>query len=422
MNDTEKNELFIELLPECTSNKEEQGINAVHVEKIDVGDMVEDRYSRLRLIPWWDQDRLKKARVMVVGAGAIGNELVKNLALLGVGYIFLIDLDNIENSNLSRSILYRASDEGSAKADVAAERAMEINPDIKVRAFQGNVVYDIGLGVFRSMDVILGGLDNREARLAINQACWKVNRPWIDGAIEVLHGIARVFVPPDGSCYECTMNELDYKLLQQRKSCALLSRGEMLQGKVPTTPTTGSIIAGIQVQEAVKILHNRSNLPVLAGKGYFYNGLTHDSYIVEYPRKEFCLSHETYEEIVETGFTVASTTLRQLLQLVRDDLGQEAVLDFGREMVTSLQCSKCNTHTKIFRQIGSVTEVEARCEQCGEIRSPELTHTIEGNESYLDMTLANVGIPPLDIITGRVGIQEKHYEMSGDKKEFLQLD
>jgi len=83
----------------------------------------DDRYSRLRLIPWWRQERLASARVLVVGAGALGNEVVKNLALLGVGTTFLIDLDEVEPSNLSRSVLFRARDGGRAKAEVAAEHA-----------------------------------------------------------------------------------------------------------------------------------------------------------------------------------------------------------------------------------------------------------------------------------------------------------
>ncbi len=91
-------------------------------------DFEEDRYSRLRLIPVVDQDRLKNATIMVVGAGAIGNELIKNLTLLGIGRILIYDMDAIESTNLTRSILYRARDVGRYKAEVAAERAMEINP------------------------------------------------------------------------------------------------------------------------------------------------------------------------------------------------------------------------------------------------------------------------------------------------------
>ena len=262
-------------------------------------DFEEDRYSRLRLIPWWDQDRLKNATVMVVGAGAIGNELIKNLALLGIGKVLIYDMDRIENTNLTRSVLYRRSDVGRYKAEVAAERAMEMNPDVSAKAFIANIIDDVGLGVFRRMDVVLGGLDNREARLAINQACYKVNKPWIDGAIEALSGFARVFVPGHGACYECTMTETDWMLINKRKSCALLTHEQMEQGKIPTTPTSSSVIAGIQVQEMLKLLHSDRGLPTLTGKGYVFNGLTHDSYVVEYQEKPDCMSHETYEPIIE---------------------------------------------------------------------------------------------------------------------------
>ena len=267
--------------------------------ELNSSEFEEDRYDRLRLIPWWDQDRLKNATIMVVGAGAIGNELVKNLTLLGIGRILIFDMDSIESTNLTRSILFRAKDVGRNKAEVAAERASEINPDVKAKAFVSNIIDDVGLGVFRRMNVVLGGLDNREARLAINQSCYKVNKPWIDGAIEVLNGFARVFVPGQGACYECTMTETDWKLINKRKSCALLTHKQMAEGKIPTTPTSSSVVAGIQVQEMLKLLHSDRDLPTLAGKGYVFNGLTHDSYVVEYQRKEDCMSHETYEPIIE---------------------------------------------------------------------------------------------------------------------------
>src|SRR5689334_9636107 len=170
------------------------------------------RFDRFKLIAWWDQQRLARARVLVIGAGALGNEIIKNLALLGIGNLLIADMDRVENSNLSRSVLYREQDNGALKATTAALAAKEIYPDVKAHAFNGNIVHDLGLGAFRWADVVLGGLDNREARLAINRNCWKVNRPFIDGAIESIDGSARVFVP-DGPCYECTMNQQDWKLL-----------------------------------------------------------------------------------------------------------------------------------------------------------------------------------------------------------------
>src|SRR5438876_3252542 len=126
------------------------------------------RFDRFKLIGWWDQQRLARARVLVIGAGALGNEIIKNLALLGVGNLLIADMDRVENSNLSRSVLYREHDNGALKATTAALAAREIYPDVKAHAFNGNIVHDLGLGAFRWADVVLGGLDNCEARLAIN--------------------------------------------------------------------------------------------------------------------------------------------------------------------------------------------------------------------------------------------------------------
>src|SRR5260221_392619 len=112
----------------------------------------EGRFHRFGLISWWDQARLSRAKVLVVGAGALGNEIVKNLELLGIGNILIADLDRVENSNLSRSILYRESDNGDYKAQAAVRAARDVYPDMKAHAFVGNVVYDLGLGAFRWAD------------------------------------------------------------------------------------------------------------------------------------------------------------------------------------------------------------------------------------------------------------------------------
>lgn len=379
-------------------------------------DFEEDRYSRLRLIPWWDQDRLKNATVMVVGAGAIGNELIKNLALLGIGKVLIYDMDRIENTNLTRSVLYRRSDVGCYKAEVAAERAMEMNPDVSAKAFIANIIDDVGLGVFRRMDVVLGGLDNREARLAINQACYKVNKPWIDGAIEALSGFARVFVPGHGACYECTMTETDWMLINKRKSCALLTHEQMEQGKIPTTPTSSSVIAGIQVQEMLKLLHSDRGLPTLTGKGYVFNGLTHDSYVVEYQEKPDCMSHETYEPIIEKSWSVKTMTLGELLGNIRAELGEKAVVDFDRDIATTASCA-CGEHMELFKPVHKLRGDMLVCPKCGAMMQFDTMHTVRGDEPYLDKTLAELGIPLLHIVCGRVGMDAKYYEFTADEEE-----
>jgi len=219
----------------------------------------EDRFSRFRLIPWWDQKKLQAARVLVIGAGALGNEILKNLALLGFERIVVVDVDRIEESNLSRAILFSSEDVGSFKAEAAARSLQKIAPQARVRSLVANVVQNCGLGLFAWSDVIIAGLDNREARLWINRCAWKMNRPWIDGAIEGINGVARVFAAGTAPCYECTLGETDWKLLEQRMSCNLLLREANTEGKVATTPTISSVIAGIEVQEAVKLVFDRAD-------------------------------------------------------------------------------------------------------------------------------------------------------------------
>ena len=171
----------------------------------------EDRFERFSRICWWEQDRLRRARLLVVGAGALGNEVIKNLCLLGVGHLAIADMDRVEESNLSRSVLFREEDEGRPKAEAAAEASRRLYPAIDVLPLVGNVLGDVGLGWFRWADVVVGALDNREARLFVNSSCATLARPWIDGGIEVLNGIVRGFAPPQTACYECTMSEADWK-------------------------------------------------------------------------------------------------------------------------------------------------------------------------------------------------------------------
>ena len=386
----------------------------ITAEKADAAS--EDRFQRFGLIPWWDQKKLAAARVLVVGAGALGNEIVKNLALLGVGNVLIADMDRIENSNLSRSILYRESDNGAFKADVAARGARDVYPAIRSHSFVGNVVHDLGLGVFRWTDLVIGGLDNREARLAINRACWKVNRPWIDGAIEQIQGTARVFAP-DGPCYECTMSQTDWKLLQARRSCNLLSRPQMEGGKTPTTPTISSIVAGVQCQEAVKLLHG---LDTIKGRGWVFDGLSTDSYQVEYQRKPDCFSHEILQEIVSLEAGAGTMTVRQLLDEARRRLRPDAQLELARDVLEKLVCPKCGHGEEMFASLGRVRADKALCPNCPDVRREVVTfYRIRGGESFLDRTLAEIGVPPYDIVIARAGDRAIGLELSGDAAHVL---
>src|ERR1700750_1135871 len=102
-------------------------------------DFKNDRDASLKKIEWFKIERVRRARMLVVGAGAIGNEVLKNLSLLGVGHVYIFDRDTIEMSNLSRAVLYRAANSGEPKAFTAATAVEELNPNVHVNSFIGDV-------------------------------------------------------------------------------------------------------------------------------------------------------------------------------------------------------------------------------------------------------------------------------------------
>jgi adenylyltransferase/sulfurtransferase len=375
-----------------------------------------DRFDRFRRIDWWKQNRLRDAKVLVIGAGALGNEILKNLALLGVGNIFIADLDRIEESNLSRSVLFRPGDRGKSKAEVAAKAVASIYPDARIQWFHGNVIYGLGLGVFEWADVVIGGLDNREARLAINRACWKVNRPLIDGATEVLNGLVRVFVPPDGACYECTMSGADWELLKERRGCFGMQAAGLAPVTIPTTPITASVIAAIQCQEMVKLLHGA---PSLAGSGMVFNGGINDVYTFRMNRNEDCNSHETFDRIVPLGRSASGVSAAELLRIAAADLGPGATVNFHRPLLVSLRCPACGLVEEVFRPVGAVKDDTALCPSCRALRQADTRLSLTGGEEFLDRAFSDLGVPPFDIIAAGKGGRVIGYQFSGDARAVL---
>ena len=376
----------------------------------------EDRFSRLRLISWWDQEKIAKCRLLVIGAGALGNEILKNAALLGFTQVVVVDLDRIEESNLSRAVLYRAEDLGTFKAESAARAYRSLAPNACVQPVVANVVYGCGLSLFEWSDVILAGLDNREARLWINRSAWKVNRPWIDGAIEGISGVARVFLPGKPPCYECTLGKVDWALLEKRMSCNLLTLEPTVEGKIPTTPTISSIIAGVQVQEAVKLIHG---LPTLASKGYVFEGMNHTSYVVEYTENSDCMSHYTLPQIIHLDESSDELTLGTLLDRARQELGPRAVIEFSRDVVQKFKCPACGAEEKVYQPVGSIPFEQAKCSADGQLRAVILLHMFSGEPELRDRPLSGLGLPLLDAFIARAGEQEIAFIPYGDAPRVL---
>ena len=352
----------------------------------------ESRYDRAERITWWRQETLKKASVLVVGAGALGNEIVKNLALMGVGNIHVVDMDTIENSNLARCVLFRESDLGQHKAVAVAARGAELNPDVQITAHVG-MIQEYGLGGVAQHDIVIAGLDSREARLWINQAARKTGKTWIDGAIEGLDGIVRVF-PPEGACYECTMSDGDREQLAKRKSCALLSPADLATGKVPTNVTMASVIGGLEAQEAIKVLHALKSPMGIANGGLRFVGETVDAFVMRYSEDEYCMAHDSYEALVPAS---AGTTLREALA---GHLAGADAIQFEDSLISEVRCTPCDKREVRNRMLQTFTPADARCE-CGEPWAMEAQLSVELNHSVLDVPMKGIGLAKRDVVTIR---------------------
>lgn len=272
-------------------------------------------------LSWCRQENLQQANVMVVGCGALGNEVLKNLALFGVRHLVIIDFDTIEPSNLTRSVLFRKEDAVThrKKVKVAADRIKEINPSVEVIPISGDISHDVGLGLVRRMNVVIGCVDNRWARFYINRLCMRAGIPWVDGGIDGLEGTARVFIPGK-NCYACNLGPEGLKDLSHRLSCvSVIHRNEVAE-RVATTPIVASIIGAVQTQEAIKLLHPQElaegKCRSLCGKMFYYEGEYLSSRLVTFNGyDDECPEHETWKPIVTSDLDTKTSVSQTLMQL-----------------------------------------------------------------------------------------------------------
>ena len=213
-----------------------------------------ERYSRqvmLEEIGYEGQLKLKKAKACVVGVGGLGNPIVTRLVAMGIGTIRIVDRDVIEISNLHRQTMFDESDIGQVKVEVAAKKLKKMNSDVIIEVLPVSVNDYTALDVVEGCDVVIDALDSVNARYSLNKACIKKNIPFVTGAAVGVSGQVFTILPHQTACYHCIFPSLD-------------------ENSMPTCSTEGvhpsilSIVGGIEVAEAVKIIIGKT--PTLANK------------------------------------------------------------------------------------------------------------------------------------------------------------
>lgn len=383
------------------------------------------------LLSWFKQDKVRNAKVLVVGAGALGNEVIKNLTLFGVGTIFVCDFDRIELSNLTRSVLFREKDayEHSCKAEVAAKRAMEINPQIKVIPIVGNLFSEVGLGIYKDVDVVIGCLDSRIARYLLNRLCMRVGKTWIDGSIENMTGVVKVY-SPGINCYECNLSREEFNNIMLRTGCADVVRAQTSAGRVATTPISASIVGAMQSQEAMKIIHTSDGEPTpfktLSGKMWRFEGMTNTINMYKYSSwKNNCPAHERWTEIIQCDELSAEMKVKEVLEKLKKilDVSIVEINMRNNKFIDKIVSDRPEKEFVLHIPESKLEDTIQSNEELRKLSYRTIFHkcfyeNIDESFPYMELSLIEIGIPRYDIIQVSTDKGLKYVELSKDAGYF----
>jgi len=227
-----------------------------------------DRQIMLKGIGKEGQEKLKKARVFIAGAGGLGSPISIYLAVAGVGSIRLADHDTIELSNLNRQILHGDGDIGKRKTDSALQKLKNLNKDIKVEAIAETITEDNIAELVGDCDLIVDAMDNLPTRYVLNKAAIEKKIPFFHGAVYGFEGRAMTVIPGKTACLWC------------------LYQGRVTQGKFPVIGVAPAVIGCLQATEVIKYITGIGEL--LTGKLLMYDGLNLEFTKLEIKREPSC--------------------------------------------------------------------------------------------------------------------------------------
>ncbi len=323
----------------------------------------DERFAR-HLLPGWNQQRLADATAVIAGIGALGNEVAQCLALAGTGRLVLCDPDRVERSNLSRAPLFRERHVGCLKVEAAAETLADLAPASVVDARPRRFEAAVGLAELRDASVILGCLDSRSARLELAGRCGLVRAPWIDGATGDWSGEVRHYLDPDGPCYGCGQDDAARGVNDQARPCHAFG-GDGSDGEDGPAAAAAPLSAIVGAQVALAALRFLMGLKTPAGVVVF-DAVTGTSELVRQARDPTC----PYHRAIRTVSRVRVGPADRVRDLV-DALGGQTPLAWNPVALGAPGALPRRTTLELTR--------------------------------VPDRTLAEVGIPPREILAFRSG-------------------
>ena len=413
--------------------------------------IIESKTDRQERIPHFMQEAVRTATVAVIGAGATSNEVLKNLALMGFGYVHVSDMDHISTSNLSRTVLYTENDVGKRKASTAAQRYSEMNTEASGVAdyYDGDICHGLGEGIIRHVDLVIGCVDNDQTRLYISDICKRLQKPYIDTGIGGSGFDWNVFPTsgkPDETCFACLLPKRgeEAALHRIRNSCDVTRRKAAAEGTIPTIVIPAAAVGAQAALEAVKIIHRLRNpdsqlFPPQFGIFTQFTAADNKLKNTEIPVRSDCDHHDSYERyggVTETPMS-ARWTLRDALSWVKSKYGKEYGIALykdnacsDRSFITKAFCEHCGKEIDVYRP-QPLQDEDLLCESC---RTAGLAPTMPSNatvkamfteadeDRLQEMTLKELGIPLLHILEFAPIDEEGNslfLELTGDLAEVM---
>jgi molybdopterin-synthase adenylyltransferase len=390
-------------------------------------------YSRLDSTIY-NRARLCAMNVMVVGAGALGNEVIKNLTLLGLGAIYIVDRDVIEPSNLTRSVLYcvphvqQIINNRTRKAEFAASRVREINAEVRSMAIPKEIA-DVGLGVLARMHLVFSCLDNESARLELSWACRRVNVPLVDaglGTTNYSSGLISLFPGVGGPCYACRKErqkrqELLQELYGIEDPCWMKERRLEEQGAVSTTPLMASVVAAMQVELGLR--HVLTQQSCSAGEGKSVRVLLSPNHLIEcfsFGVSRECSLHEgSVGPITKlNGHSCDDISVAELISTIAGNTeSAEGSLCLDWPLIAEGECSHCG---RVWRPMTRKSRFQREgCPACKSARvaARRVLTAIDNSSPWASMTLAQLGLPPQhihEVCWGGSPASRQYVELNGD--------
>lgn len=251
-----------------------------------------ERYSRhivLKEIGIKGQKKLSAAKVLIIGAGALGSPAAMYLAAAGVGKIGIADSDVVDRSNLQRQIIHTTDDLGKSKVESSKETLNAINPDVEVKTYNELICSKNILNIIADYDFVLDGTDNFPTKFLINDACVIANIPFSHAGILRFNGQLMTVLPHKSVCYRCVFEE------------------PPPNGVVPPCKEAGvvgalaGIIGSLQAMEAIKYITGVGDL--LVGRMLTIDALTMNCRTIDFPNRrkdcEVCSEHPAIPELID---------------------------------------------------------------------------------------------------------------------------